>query len=367
MLDEMSKLVVFAALLLVALAALAQPTSAITVTDALGRSVSVPANPSRIVALSPSITEILAALGLSDRIIGCDSYSLKDWYMGLNGTLSSIGAKDLGGYWWSTLKVEEIIALHPDLVLADKGAQAPLAQTFSEYNLTVVYLNGGSSSSLNDVFNDIYVVGRIFNSTSQAMALVDKIEGEFRQYREALARYQGTRVLVVIGVYQGIWVAGKATFIDDALARLGITNAATVFGWGVMSYEDLVNARPDVIIVASMGISENDLKSAGIYNVGARVVVLNSTETDIFVRPGPLLQYFPEVLYVALSKAVANATLTSPAKGAEQTSPSASTAQSPAPASPAALSWTQAAAYVGVPALLVGAALGYALSRARRR
>src|SRR5579863_6690747 len=48
------------------------PAGSISVTDDLGRTVAVPAHPSRVVVLAPSITDALALLGLRDRIVGVD-------------------------------------------------------------------------------------------------------------------------------------------------------------------------------------------------------------------------------------------------------------------------------------------------------
>jgi iron complex transport system substrate-binding protein len=89
-------------------------TSAVTVTDDLGRTVSVAKTPERIVSLSPSNTEILFALGLGDRVVGATKYcnypplvkELKD-----NGKIEVVG-----GY--VDPDIERILTLHPDLVLA---------------------------------------------------------------------------------------------------------------------------------------------------------------------------------------------------------------------------------------------------------
>lgn len=67
------------------------------------------------------------------------------------------------------------MSLNPDIVLADKGAHKPLLDVFQSYNVTVVYLNGGSARSVNDVLSDIYLLGELFNSTVEAQALVDRL------------------------------------------------------------------------------------------------------------------------------------------------------------------------------------------------
>ncbi|MFN3179981.1 MAG: ABC transporter substrate-binding protein, partial [Thermus sp.] len=49
----------------------------LTVTDDLGRTVTVKAPPKRIVTMLPSVTETVCALGACDRIVATDDYS--DW------------------------------------------------------------------------------------------------------------------------------------------------------------------------------------------------------------------------------------------------------------------------------------------------
>ncbi|MBI5063445.1 MAG: ABC transporter substrate-binding protein, partial [Desulfatitalea sp.] len=46
-----------------------------TVVDPLGRTVQVPADPRRVVALAPSVTEIVYALGQEARLVGVTRYS----------------------------------------------------------------------------------------------------------------------------------------------------------------------------------------------------------------------------------------------------------------------------------------------------
>ena len=48
--------------------------SPLVVHDALGRAVTIPAPPQRIVPIFASNTEIVASLGLADRIVGIEAY-----------------------------------------------------------------------------------------------------------------------------------------------------------------------------------------------------------------------------------------------------------------------------------------------------
>ncbi len=100
-------------MLLVALSVLTTAEQSIVVEDVLGRRVELPGVPRRVVSLAPSITEVLAELGLLDRVVGVDSFSVSDWYLNTSGRLRKRSVVDIGGYWWSAIKVEEILRLNP--------------------------------------------------------------------------------------------------------------------------------------------------------------------------------------------------------------------------------------------------------------
>jgi iron complex transport system substrate-binding protein len=314
----MSKRVVHVVLCLLVVSLLVISTVAtsqqgIVVQDALGRSVNLSRPPQRVVVLAPSITEILADLGLLDVVVGADSYSLSSWYLNVGDRLKRQGIVDVGGYWWSVIRVEEVLKLTPDLVLADAGAHRPLLETFDAYNVTTIFLHGGSAKSVSDVLVDIYLVGQAFNKTEEARGLADRIIGALEEGRSRLAPYHGKKVLVVVGFWQGIWVAGRGTYIDDILARLGLRNAAQSIGWSLANIEVIASWSPDIIVVAAPDYTEEVAKQAGLYNLNRPVIPLNQTEIDIVSRPGPLVAMIPSVLERALQKAYGEAKIETPA------------------------------------------------------
>jgi iron complex transport system substrate-binding protein len=115
------------------------------------------------------------------------------------------------------------------------------------------------------------------------------------------------KVLVVVGVYNGIWVAGRGTFIDDVLSRLGLENAARTYSWSAVSIEKILEWSPDIVLVTPMGIDERVLKESGLNMLEGRIHLLNETEADIMLRPGPLIAQAPSVIikYIELSQAKA--------------------------------------------------------------
>jgi iron complex transport system substrate-binding protein len=88
----------------------APPEPTHEVVDEFGRTVRVPLVPSRIVSLAPSLTETLYALGVQDRLVGDTDYC--------DYPADAQKKKKVGGIINPNL--EEIAALHPDLVLVTK-------------------------------------------------------------------------------------------------------------------------------------------------------------------------------------------------------------------------------------------------------
>jgi len=221
----------------------------IVVVDALNRTVVLDRTPTRVVSLAPSITEIVFYLGLQEYLVGVDSISYNDPYFGINSYVREKGIADVGGYWWSAVNLEKILELEPDLVLADKGAHQPLLQFFEDYGIKAVYLNGGGAASVEDVVADFKIVSGIYGLEVKAEEFAEKLSRVIAEYREKLEPYRGKRVVMVVGVWQGIWVAGRGTYMDDVVSRLGLVNAATLSGWVAVSAMQILEWNPDIVLV----------------------------------------------------------------------------------------------------------------------
>ena len=76
--------------------------------DELGRSVTLPDNPQRVVCLAPSLTETVYALGLGAIVVGVTDFTD---YPPEAQTKPSVGGL-------TDASLEKIISLHPDLVLS---------------------------------------------------------------------------------------------------------------------------------------------------------------------------------------------------------------------------------------------------------
>ena len=101
-----------------------------TYQDALGRRVVLDSAPRRIIPLAPSLTEILYALGLGDRVAGVTRYSYFP--------PEALKKPRVGSY--IDLNVERILSLSPDLVIGTADGNKPGVVDLLEQARIPVYI-----------------------------------------------------------------------------------------------------------------------------------------------------------------------------------------------------------------------------------
>lgn len=219
--------------------------AAITVTDGLGREVTLAAPAARIVSLAPSNTEILFALDAGDRLIGRDDFSD---YPPEAAAVPSIGSL------YPSVNAEAVVALQPDLVLAAGITNPEDVRRLADLGLTVY--SGRVNTSLDDVYADITDVGRLVGRAAEADALV----ADMRARVEAITSKTSTLSEKPIVFYEvdatepaKPWTAGPNTFMSQLIGLAGGINAGDIATdqYAQMSLEQLVAQDPAVIILGS--------------------------------------------------------------------------------------------------------------------
>lgn len=204
------------------------------------------AAPARIVSIGGSITEIVHALGMADRLVAVDSTSQ---YPPAMRDVPSVG-------YMRRLSAEPIIALAPDLVLAegDAGPPAVLDQLRSAGIPLVVLPDRPTPEGL---LAKIHDVGRALGRDAEAAALAARIEARIAGLREAVARAESRpRILFLLSVGSGAPLAAGAGTAADGIIRLaGGTNAVDgLEGYKPLSPEAAVAAAPEVVLVTERGL-----------------------------------------------------------------------------------------------------------------
>jgi len=200
-------------------------------------------NPQRIVSLAPSNTEILFAIGAGDRVVGVTdycNYPPEVVEKRERGELVSIG-----GY--TTVNIEKIVSLNPDLVVASYGNGIENIETLRRMGLEVIAFD---PKTVEDVMKDIVLIGMATGERENATRLVDEMFERIEGVREKVRDRPKIRVAHIMW-YDPAWVSGKNTFIDEVIMLAGGENVFEFEGWRTVSIEDLIAANPDVILVSS--------------------------------------------------------------------------------------------------------------------
>lgn len=233
------------AALLIALGGTQAAAFPIQVIDALGREVVIPGRPERIVAIFSSNTEMLAALGLADRIVGIDAFTR---YPPEIADLPKIGGR-LG------FSAEAIARLNPDLVVMTPARQAAntLLRPLATIGVPAVVL---VHQDIERIFKNILFLGRVTGETAAAEALIDGLRERLVGIAQCIADKPPTRVYFETGSNDrgGFMTLREGTYTADALRLAGGVN---VFAHRNLltqvSGEAVLLADPDVILVARYG------------------------------------------------------------------------------------------------------------------
>lgn len=273
--------------------ALAVRASAIDVVDERGVRVTLSGPPARIVSLLPSLTETVCALGACGRIVGVDRYS--NWPAEVSRLPNLGGGLDPN--------VEAIVRLRPDVVLLAQSSR--VAQRLESLGVKVIALEPRTHA---DVRRVLGVVSRLLGAPDAraADAAWQRIDDAIAQVAASLPE-RARRARVYVEVSRGPYAASESSFIGETLTRLGARNVvpAALGPFPKLNPEFVVRANPDVIVVGSrtMKIEFNHPGWSAIRAVReARVCLLDTTNAEIVVRPGPRMDEAARLLAACLKE-----------------------------------------------------------------
>ncbi|MDH3722876.1 MAG: cobalamin-binding protein [Desulfobacteraceae bacterium] len=215
-----------------------------TITDQLGRHVTVPDKPQRVVSLAPSITEIVFALDQGHRLQGVTTYS--------DFPPEAAKLPKVGSY--VHLDLEKIVALKPDLCIAIKdGNPRVIAQRLESLKIPVYAVD---PNNLETIMKTVLEIGTLLNAKNRANQLVQNMDLRIQKVKSLVAKTtHRPRVFLQIGV-SPIVSAGTHTFIHELIVIAGGTNlAAGPIPYPRFSLEKVLALSPEIIIITSMARS----------------------------------------------------------------------------------------------------------------
>lgn len=248
-----------------------------------GRTVSLPGPARRVVSLSPALTEVLFAVGCGETLVGRDGWS--DFPPEVEA------APKLAGL---VPPVEAVAALRPDLVLT----HFPPARLRSGLDALAIPWVGLAPGTLADVADAFVVVGAACGRAEAGLREAAAFRAAVAATRRRAHRHRRVRVYLELDPGGGRpHTVGARTFLDEVLRTAGGTNVfATRSGWLQVSAEQVLTARPEVVVFTTHETRSDRLahlrtqlqQRPGWASLpGASRLV--AVSPDLLARPGPRL------------------------------------------------------------------------------
>ena len=185
------------------------------VVDLFGRTVTIPDLPKAIVAVSPTATELVYAVG--GTVVGRSQT--------VNYPPEALEAADIGSAYQPN--PEAILALEPDLVVADYTIHiAPdVRDALEGLGVPVIY---AGAASVDDVLTGLTLLGEVLDNPDGAAEAVAAVEAALAAAREALAGQELSAVILIGDRDRNLYAAKASSYGGSVLDALGIANPADV-------------------------------------------------------------------------------------------------------------------------------------------
>lgn len=234
----------------------------------------------RIVSLSPAGSEILCAVGAEEQIVARTDFC--------NYPQSLLEKPSVGGFSGETLSVETILFYKPDFVYGTAGIHDSISQLLEQAGVPV-YLS--KVNSVQDVLNEIAVIGSLTGHGEEALLVYQKMQKVFAKVKEITDKAEKPRV------YYEVWSSpfmsvGNKSYIADLIETAGGINVFSDVNdeYPLVSEEEVLVRLPQVIIIPDMnGESKVSISRRHGWSVIPAVKEENIyfAKSDVFSRPGP--------------------------------------------------------------------------------
>lgn len=203
----------------------------------------------RIVTLSPSVNEIIFALGEGENIVANTQHS--------DFPLESKSIKKIGGY--NSISLEKILKVNPTVVVG-QDYDEKLNSNLKALGITTLSYKTNTISLIKNTINEL---GIFFKQEEKAKELNTNIDN-------AMASVDGLvkdkKILIIISpkdsLSNQIFVSGNHIYFEDVILASGNQNAyfSNSTAQPVVNTEKIIGMNPDIIILLAPFL-EDDLKA----------------------------------------------------------------------------------------------------------
>ncbi|MGH3088236.1 MAG: ABC transporter substrate-binding protein [Rubrobacteraceae bacterium] len=252
----------------------------VTVTDSLGREVTIDSEPENIASMAPSVTETLFEVGAGEKVVGVTT---ADTYPEEVREIEKIGD-------FQQVNVEKLLELETDLLFHsyDSTTREVAEDLEEQTNADVVVVN---PQTLDDVVAGMELVGRTAGEPERGRELEQELRSDLEEIVEAVEGEPEPTVFYEV-FNDPLQTVGPGSFIHDALELAGGENIAadTNKAYPTYSAETLIEKDPEYYFIGeSVGITPEDVAERPGYSSLTAVEEGNVIAVDdvSLSRPGP--------------------------------------------------------------------------------
>lgn len=210
-------------------------------TDPSGAKVSIPDSIESIVSLSPAVNEVLADLGLGDKLVGIDTQSVS-----LSGMPDDVPTFDL-----VNPDMEQLAALAPDVLFVSNMTMYDQDNPYQQLiDMGVCVLNVPNAESISEIEEDVTFIADAMGESDAGDKLVKEMRSEIDRIAEIGKTITDKKsVYFEISAAPSMYSFGNGVYLNEMIELIGAKNIlAGQDGWLPVESEVVVDADPDVIL-----------------------------------------------------------------------------------------------------------------------
>ena len=222
----------------------------------------------RVVTLSPSINEIVFALGEGKSVVANTSFC--------DFPEESKNIKKIGGY--NNISLEKILEVKPTVVIG-QDYDNKLNDNLNALNIKTLIYKTNTISSIKNTINDL---GVFFKKEEKAKELISNIDNALLSLASITTN---KKILIVISPKKSlsnqIYITGNYLYFEDIIKASGNQNAyySTNPAQPVVNTEKIIGMNPDVIVLLTPFLDENIKEQEEIIKAWKDLPV-NASKTD---------------------------------------------------------------------------------------
>lgn len=246
----------------------------------------------RIVSLSPAITEVIFALGEGDKMVGNTRFC--------DYPAEAMKKSKIGGYL--DMNIELIASLNPEIVFhypEHLTKLKPIASRFRLVNLT--------HSNISSIYESIMKISTVLNISERGEELVKSIKAKLHKI-SSCPKIRKPKVLMIAGrnpeKLDRMYIVGNGDFLNELLEIAGGTNAYTGnIQYPSVSIESIMRMKPDYII--DLAVMNRNIPREDVFKLWQKFRIISTDpekkiliiKHNFWVRPGPRIAKIAETMY----------------------------------------------------------------------